>query len=72
MEEKIIIEKEDYIGSIVKDDEESLLIVFRGNHFGSKPMSEELRKKLKEDIKDWGKWREYKQLKKELTSSDTR
>jgi len=68
-EEKIEILGERYHIAITSESEDALVCVFRNNTSWDK-LDEETRKQIKRDIQDWGKWRIYKKLKKDLEDRD--
>lgn len=50
---------------VTKDDDNGLVIVFRNNN-PYEALTEEQRTEIKKDVQDWGKWRIFKELKKDL------
>lgn len=66
MVEKIEIAGQDWHIKIAEENEKRILLEFRNNDFRSVPFNEEKRTMLKKDIQDWGKWRKFKELKKDL------
>jgi len=64
--EKIDVVGQDWHIEIHKDDEDAMVMRFANNSFSSTPFDEKKRRVIKEDIKDWGKWRKFKELKKDL------
>jgi hypothetical protein len=69
VEEKIEIPGERYHIVITSESEDALVCVFRNNTSWDK-LDEKTRKQIKGEIKDWGKWRIYKKLKKDLENKD--
>jgi len=68
MGEKFDIPSEDWHIEITSESDSAMVLVFRNNNYSSTPFDEAKRNKIKEDIKDWGKWRVFKELKKDLNS----
>lgn len=67
MTEKIEIPGQDWHIEIAQDNEQAIVLRIVNSGYLSTPFDEEKRKAIKEDIlKDWGKWRKYKELKKDL------
>jgi len=69
MVEKIEIPGERYHIEITSESEDVLVCVFRKNTEWDK-LDDKTRKQIKRDINDWGKWRIYKKLKKDLENRD--
>ena len=65
MAEDIILEKETYKAVITQDKSEALVVAFRRKR-DSEGLTEEERQEIRNDLKDLGKWRELKKLKKDL------
>lgn len=65
MGEKINVEGQDFYIEVMKEDKEVLLLAFRKIK-DSYPFTPEDIKEIKEDTKDWGKWRVFNKLKKDL------
>jgi len=66
MVEKIEIPNEDYHIQITKADENGIVMVFYKNNSFCPPFSQEQIEDIKKEIKDWGKWKIFKKLKKDL------
>lgn len=60
---------ENFHAEFTHEDETKVLIAFRNNHPFDE-LKEEDRKKIIEDLKDLGKWRIYKKLRKDLEDKD--
>ncbi len=64
--EKIPLAGQDWHIEITSESEKHISFLFIKNAPDFSSFTEEERKKIKNDIKDWGKWRKYKELKKDL------
>lgn len=63
--ERIDIEGQKWHIEVTHETDKSLLISFVNNN-PYEGLTEEQRKQIKEDIRDWGKWRIFKNLKRDL------
>ena len=69
MTERIDIPGEEFHIELVLENEMKILVAFMNNN-PYEELKEEDKAKIKKDIEDLGKWRMFKELKKELEGSN--